>query len=145
MITHNLYFNDYLQAPIPNTEGFFLEVNLEPGALVFLPNTPFTRWFGLQEGIQTGTMVPHNKDGPVTLSNEQRNSFAHSQYGLSIRYAISYAEENNCVPIVDIRVIQRTQTSASAFLTTLDVATMSGGYIPVNILRKVFQLGTSSQ
>jgi hypothetical protein len=130
-----LDFNCYLEAPIPGTEGMWLQVSMTTQMLKFLANTNFTRFFGVQEGIEHGFLTPMCREGTATFSSETLAHFSHQQYAISWRYELSWLEENSTIPILDVRVVRLSQTDSVSLITTLDVTSMNGGYIPLNIYR----------
>ena len=76
-MSHIIVFNSYLSAPIPETEGYYLDISLTKKT-TFIENTPFSRWFGIYEGIDSGAITVYNKDKEqVQLTREQQNSFLH--------------------------------------------------------------------
>lgn len=128
-------FNSYLPSPVPNTQGCFLEMTIIPDRLSILPNTPFTRFYGFQECLQNQSMVPYNETGAVTFSQDLINCFEHTQYCLAIRFHITFDIAEPSKPVLEARIIRRTQTDATALITTLDVVSMYGGRIPLHVLR----------
>ena len=74
-------------------------------------------------------------DGPVTLPEETIRLLNQPQYALSFRYTVTFVAGNASFPIMEIRFIQKSQEDATVFINTVDLATMHGGYFPLNIFR----------
>ena len=136
--THLLKFNDYLPSPLTGTDGgTYFKITLSP-SMNFLDNSPFSRWYGVSEGLTNGSITPYNADGQVNFTQTQVASFEHAQFCLSFRYEITFDLNNATIPLLAVRVIRHNQTNATSLIGTPDVASMSGGSIPLNIFRNVF-------
>ena len=85
-------FNKFLPKPFPQYEECYIEVTLYPTSIKFLPNAPYTKWFGMRECLINETMIMHNGTQPLTgLQPDELDLLQTALYSLSVR------SENICI------------------------------------------------
>ena len=120
---------------VPDTDGHHLEISIAPHQIKMIPNSPYTKWFGVAECIKANMMIPTTRAGATTYSPDIIKKFEQPEHCLSVRFELTFTIDNPFLPVLAVRAIRKNQQDATLFIQRLDVASMNVGYFPLNKIK----------